>query len=132
MSNEQKDNDEDPKIGAPLSDIDVDYIEELVKAKVPLEDIAELVGCCRKTLYNRQDAQTIIKRTKATMKWELKTAQWNKAVKDKDSTMLIWLGKNLLGQSDKPDIADPEDKDIKITFVNKLSDRTIEKVESGN
>ena len=35
-------------------------------------------------------------------KWELKQKQWDVAMEDGNVQMLIWLGKQYLGQSDKP------------------------------
>jgi hypothetical protein len=64
--------------------------------------IAVMLNLDVKTLdkhYSRRMAQ---KRVEG--KVALKRAQMSKAINDKDSTMLVWLGKNELEQTDKHDL----------------------------
>lgn len=49
-------------------------------------------------------------------KADLKLAQWEEALQERDRTMLVWLGKNELGQTDKKEII--QDK-TPVTFVLK-------------
>lgn len=57
-----------------------------------------LIRWCRNTYGS--DFATVFKEKRTGGKASLRRAQWRKAV-DGDSTMLIWLGKQYLGQSDK-------------------------------
>jgi hypothetical protein len=43
----------------------------------------------------------VYKKSQAETKTSLRRTQMNKALTDKDTTLLIWLGKQLLGQRDK-------------------------------
>ena len=48
-------------------------------------------------------------------KISLRRAQWQKAVEKQDTTMLIFLGKNFLGQSDKIDNTITNNTDAKLS-----------------
>lgn len=66
-------------------------------------EIAEMLGISEGTLnYNFKD---IIIKAKAEAKSHLRKAQWKSAL-DGNVTMQIWLGKNILGQSDQPVVGD--------------------------
>lgn len=90
--------------------IDWNKVDELLEAGCDGTQIAAYLGCHEDTLYIRcQDEQKMAfsaykaqKRAKGDS--TLLTAQFDAAVKDKDRAMLIWLGKQRLGQADKSHI----------------------------
>jgi hypothetical protein len=82
----------------PLLEIDEETVEKLAGIHCTMEEIAYVVGCSVDTL-ERRFAETI-KAGKAKGRTSLRRHQWLSAEKG-NVTMLIWLGKQLLGQTDK-------------------------------
>src|SRR4030095_5164497 len=81
-----------------LADIDSKQIEMLASKFWNNTEIAAFIGCCTKTLTNRFSNNLTKGREsgKARLRdWQLKAAQSGNV------TMLIWLGKQYLSQSDK-------------------------------
>jgi len=103
--------------------IDWDKVDELLEAGCDGTQIAAYLGCHPETLYDRckEDKKTDFSDYKAQKRAKgdsaLLTAQYDAAVKDKDRAMLIWLGKQRLGQSDKSqtDLNIPQLKPVFIT-----------------
>ena len=87
-------------------------IEKLANAQCTNEEIAEEVGCCEKTL--RKHFTDLLKKAKKAGLSNLRLAQYEMAVTKKNVTMLIWMGKQLLGQSDHAEITDG---DVTVTFT---------------
>lgn len=90
----------------PLLDIDEDSVEKLAAIHCTMEEIASVVGCSVDTL-ERRFADTI-KKGRDKGKTSLKRWQWKLAEKG-NGTMLIWLGKQYLDQSDQPAPTTPQD-----------------------
>lgn len=67
-------------------------------------EIAEFCGCSVDTLTNR--FSDILTKSRAGLRVKLRRAQMKLALSG-NATMLIWLGKNMLDQSDKVEI-DPK------------------------
>jgi hypothetical protein len=89
-------------VGRPLKKIDPKQVEELAAIQCSYAEMAAVLDCNPSTLQ-RRFAQAIEK-GRERGKSSLKRAQWNKAVNDGNPTMLIWLGKQHLGQSDKTQV----------------------------
>jgi len=90
------------------------------KTVIPEEQVAYLAGihCTNKEIADFFDVplqtfvdnfRDIITKNKALTKQRLRKAQLDLALNKHDRVMLIWLGKNMLGQSDSP-IESDEDK----------------------
>ena len=82
-------------MGRPKLNIDGDKVEKCARYGMPETEIAELMGCSRDTI-NRRFASELTK-GRARMKrglraWQLKYA------KQGNAALLIWLGKQYLGQ----------------------------------
>ncbi len=75
------------------------------------DEIATVVGCCRDTLYAR--FSDTLKKGQDQAKASLRRMQW-KAASAGNVTMLIWLGKNLLGQSSNHEIKGSEQPVIQV------------------
>jgi hypothetical protein len=85
--------------GANKKVIHPDDVYKLARLGCNLEEMADFFQVNRETLkYNFQD---YINRGKAEIRGKLRDAQIKLALQG-NATMLIWLGKNLLGQSDNP------------------------------
>lgn len=78
-------------------DIDEDVVRELASIACTMIEIAAVVNCSVDTLERR--FADVIKRGRETAKTSLRRFQW-KAAEGGSVPMMIWLGKQLLGQRD--------------------------------
>lgn len=81
----------------PRKKIDPDQVAKLAQIQCTMVEIAAVLQCSVDTL-ERRFAETI-KRSREQGHASLKRAQYKAAI-DGNVTMLIWLGKQLLGQND--------------------------------
>lgn len=72
------------------------------------EDMALYIGCSHDTLTRR--FASVIKKGRASLRNALRESQIKVAIKQNNPTMLIWLGKQLLGQSNEPSSTSHEDQ----------------------
>lgn len=95
-------------VGRPDKPIDWDYVDNLLRAGVSGTSIAAMIGIHEDTLYKRTvkefpeyanfSAYSAAKRAQGLDL--LRAKQYDVAMKG-DRTMLVWLGKQYLGQTDK-------------------------------
>lgn len=85
-------------MGRPLKPINPDEVERLASIGCTLEEMALVLGCSISTLERRFDE--VIKRGRAHLKSSIRRMQLE-AARNGNVTMLIWLGKQLLGQRDE-------------------------------
>ena len=93
-----------------MVNIDWDIVDSLIEAGCDGTHVASYYGIHPDTLYNRCKEEKNLdfsaykaeKRSNGDVK--LFVAQFNKAIAEKDNTMLIFLGKNRLGQKDKTEV----------------------------
>jgi AraC-like DNA-binding protein len=104
----------------PLKTIDADVVTALAKIHCTYEEIAAVVGCSTDTL-KRRFADRIEKGREAG-KASLRRLQFEKA-EEGNPTMLIWLGKQHLGQADE--------SRIKVGNLDDLSDDELKALASG-
>ncbi len=88
--------------GRPRVQIDPKQVELLAGCGATVEEIAAKLGVSERTLY--RDFGSVIEKGRATGKMSLRGKQFERAMKGSDA-MLIWLGKQLLGQRDKADVS---------------------------
>jgi len=120
------------KTGRPKIEVDFAEVDKLCQIQCTGEEIASFFEISYDTLERRCKEQfkvsfaEYIKEKSAKGKSSLRRLQW-KAAMNGNVTMLIWLGKQYLGQSDKTEsnVAVTEDG-ICISFVDKTK-RTTEK-----
>jgi len=103
------------KGGRPPKEFDKKGFEGLCKLQCTKPEICSFFECDEKTLTawckrtykdengNGRGFSDIYKELSAGGKISLRRAQFEKAVKRLDRGMLIWLGKQYLGQKDTPD-----------------------------
>lgn len=94
------------KPGRPRKKIPKKLIEEYIKIGLPVRKIAGLINVDEKTIRNNFSAELQKRKHKKIIelyekKEKLKQAQWESAIMDKNTTMMIWLGRNYLGQKEK-------------------------------
>ncbi len=94
-------------MGRPQSEINWDDVEYLLMCGCSGTEIAAKIGISAPTLYDRCQKDNNImfsdysQEKKAKGDTLLKQTQFEAAVNDRDRSMLIWLGKQRLGQKDK-------------------------------
>ncbi len=84
----------------PKKDIDAEQVTRLAAINCSYQEMAAVLDCDPSTL-TRRFAQ-LIEKGRATGRMSLKRKQWEMAMGG-NITMLIWLGKQNLGQTDKVD-----------------------------
>ena len=86
-------------------------IEEAAKIQCTYEEIAAITKLAPGTIKNKYGK--IITQAKKASLQSLRRAQWKVAVEKEDVKMLIWLGKQYLGQSEKFAIGNDDDQGFK-------------------
>jgi hypothetical protein len=92
--------------GRPKADIDWNYVNELLTAGCSGREIAGEIGLNCNTIYDRCEKDHGISFSEYSQQFYAKgdtlirKKQFDKAIKEGDNTLLIWLGKNRLKQSD--------------------------------
>ena len=90
-------------VGRPKKyDIDTDTLFKLAKYNLTNIEIADIYGCDEALL--RMNYSEFLTKGRAELKMRLRQAQYEVAVKGKNVTMLIWPGKQILGQTEKAEI----------------------------
>lgn len=104
-------------------DLNWKQIDALCSIQCTEEEIASVVGCSIQTLNLRCKKKfkitfvEYIKQKGSGGKASLRRKQWAKATEgDGNTTMLIWLGKQYLKQSDKVDVGGDTDKPFNLIY----------------
>lgn len=108
------------RIGRPPKEIDPKTVERLARIHCTLEEIASVCNCSVDTLHRR--FADVIERGKESGKASLRRLQW-KAARGGNVTMLIWLGKQMLAQSDQ--------QNIRLSELEGLSDEELAALAAG-
>ena len=109
----------------PKLDIDGDLVTKFASLGCKTQEIADYFGCNVGTITGRFSEELI--KGRADLKMSLR--QWQLAAAKKgNATLLIWLGKQLLGQKDN----DPQDfgvnkEQLKTIFQEALESRAARK-----
>ncbi|MDD5543918.1 MAG: hypothetical protein PHX83_12160 [Acidobacteriia bacterium] len=96
-----------PRDGKPELDLDFEQLDKLLEIQCTLEECAAILDVSPRTLeervklYKKMMFCEYAEQKKSVGKMSLRRKQWLKGVKRGDNTMLIWLGKQYLNQSDK-------------------------------
>lgn len=108
----------------PPLDINADDVEKLAAIACTTAEIAAFVGCSADTLERR--FMDVMQRGREKGKASLRRMQWKSAEKG-NVTMQIWLGKQLLKQTDHAEVSDNESAEVeKITpavYLEELRER---------
>ena len=98
------------KVGRPKKEIDYKTVEKLASIHCTQEEIADYMNISVRTLQRNAEFCRIYKRGLSLGKSSLRRMQWKKA-EEGNTTALIWLGKQMLGQRDNPEV-DQTDKAV--------------------
>jgi hypothetical protein len=105
-----------------LTRIDWDFVGEYLMAGCSGVEVAAQLGIHENTLYQRCKSDLGIdfvafkQEKQASGESLLRKVQFDAAIKDKDRAMLIWLGKQRLGQKEKGEQDIKVDGGINIVF----------------
>lgn len=117
------------KMGRPrieLEDLSVDgwqLLDSLIIWSAHQEYIAEELGISEDTLNRRiqeKHGMTFAEyrnKRKEKIRINIRKAQYDEAVKKRNTSMLIWLGKNECGQADKLESENRIDTSIKLNYT---------------
>ncbi len=89
--------------GRPKKEIDYKIVEELSNIQCTQEEIASVLNISVRTLQRDEEFCRIYKNGMDNGKMSLRRMQWA-AANQGNTTMLVWLGKQYLGQTDKQDV----------------------------
>ena len=99
------------KMGRPRVEIDKRTFENLCLIQCTIKEICSIFECDHKTLeawckreYKGKTFSQVFSEKRCRGFISLRRAQFQKAIDGKNTAMLIFLGKNWLGQSDKQDV----------------------------
>ena len=117
--------DEPSHSGRPKAPLDPEHVKALAGAGCTVEEMAEFLGVNKKTLERRFSA--VIDSGRLRRNVSLRRKQMELAMRG-DKTMLIWLGKQLLGQSDRSQITGKDDGPVQ--HEHSLAHLTDEQLEA--
>lgn len=109
----------------PETPIDANHVEKLARLGCKNNEIADFFGVSHDTIERRFASELLKGRASLKMslrQWQLKSAEKGNA------TMLVWLGKQSLGQVDKilNEISGPEGKPIETKNVSEIPDEQLD------
>lgn len=84
--------------GRPKAKVDAAEVRKLASYGCTLNEIADFFGVSTDTIRRR--FREDVSKGKVDVKIRLRKAQLKAAIEDRNPTMLVWLGKNMLSQSD--------------------------------
>ena len=99
----------------PRKEIDYELIAKLAEIQCTEEEIASILDVSVRTLQRDKEFCRVFQTKKKSGKSSLRRMQWKKA-EEGDRTLLIWMGKQYLGQSDRQEITGAGGKDFEITL----------------
>lgn len=112
------------KRGRPRADIDPKKLEALCQVHATDQEIAAHFGVCLRTiegLKKKPEYRDVFARGRADGKISLRRAQWQAALAG-SAAMMIWLGKQELGQAEKLEHTGAKGGPIQVQQVREMLD----------
>tara|TARA_Y100001973_G_C5200912_1_gene337569 strand:- start:3266 stop:3667 length:402 start_codon:yes stop_codon:yes gene_type:complete len=100
------------KTGRPKIDLDSEQVRKLAALHCSVDEIADILGCGRDTIYRH--AKDALDKGRAEGKMRLRTMQF-KSAQQGSASMLIWLGKQMLGQKDQQEIVNIDEEEKRLS-----------------
>ncbi|MAS82730.1 MAG: hypothetical protein CMF45_08575 [Legionellales bacterium] len=115
----------------PRKEIDGEQVRKLAALHCTVDEIADILECSRDTIYRHQ--KDALEKGRAEGKMRLRTMQF-KSASNGSASMLIWLGKQMLGQKDQQEVIaiDEEEKRLDDAAVDDLLKKISGSNGSGN
>lgn len=114
----------------PMSDKEFEQLVNMIRIQCTRDEICDIL-CMSDTTLNRRikeqgipgvdNFEALYKKHQGEGKASLRRAQW-KAAQDGNPTMLVWLGKQMLGQKDKQELSGPDGGAIPVKIERTIID----------
>ena len=108
----------------PMSEKEWGQLISMIRIQCTKDEICGVFGMSEPTLRRRikefspeENFDTLFKKHQHEGKSSLRRAQWKSAIELNNVTMQIWLGKQMLNQSDRPQWDDDAGKDVVLQIV---------------
>lgn len=114
----------------PMTDKEFEQLVNMIRIQCTAEEISDVLGMSEDTLGRRiaerkidgvSNFADLYKKHQGEGKASLRRAQW-KAAQDGNPTMLVWLGKQMLGQKDKQELSGPNGGAIPVEIKRTIVD----------
>ena len=114
----------------PMTDKDFEQLVGMIRIQCTRDEICNILNMSEDTLNRRiaergiegvQNFAALYKKHQGEGHASLRRAQW-KAAQDGNPTMLVWLGKQVLGQRDKQELSGPDGGAIPIEIKRTIID----------
>ena len=89
------------RVGRPSLELDEEQILKLAQCGMTDEEMCDLLEISKSTLQN---FRPVIQKGRSNLSQSIKRTQLEVALKERDKTMLIWVGKQYAKQKEKHDI----------------------------
>jgi hypothetical protein len=121
-------------VGRPKIDLNLEELERLSRLNCTMPEISAYFDIPLRTLEdkfaNELDVRKAIEKGRATGKLSLRRRQIQIMEETNNPTMAIWLGKQLLGQTDKQEIIQEINiEDRKVLDISRLTDDDLNNLE---
>lgn len=100
---------DEKKMGRPKKELDRDMLGRLASIQCSVDEMALIMGCGRDTIYRHY--MDVVEEGRAKGKMGLRRRQWEVA-QEGNPTMLVWLGKNWLNQTDAQTVDEEDNKPL--------------------
>ena len=108
-------------------------VSQIAVTQCPDEEIAAFLGISYSTFKRRKvenpELSEAVELGRDSGKQTLRQVQWNAATVENNITMMIWLGKQYLGQSDKTDFLGRDGKPFEFTIAINSQNGDLERDE---
>lgn len=114
----------------PMTDKEFEQLVNMIRIQCTRDEICDILNMSETTLNRRikeqgiegvDNFEALYKKHQGEGKASLRRAQW-KAAQDGNPTMLVWLGKQMLGQKDKQELSGPDGGAIPIEIKRTIVD----------
>lgn len=114
-----------------FTDDDKALIEKLAAINCTVTEIASAIGCSV-SLLSKEPYSYHVAKGREDGKSSLRRTMWKSAVEDRNTTMMIWLSKQMLGYTDKLEQKVETNHKEEIIVDLNWADETIVKAETPN
>lgn len=114
----------------PMTDKEFEQLVNMIRIQCTRDEICDILNMSETTLNRRikeqgidgvDNFEALYKKHQGEGKASLRRAQW-KAAQDGNPTMLVWLGKQMLGQKDKQELSGPDGGAIPVKIERTIID----------
>ena len=114
----------------PMTEKELEQLINMIRIQCTRDEICDILNMSDTTLNRRikeqgiegvDNFEALYKKHQGEGKASLRRAQW-KAAQDGNPTMLVWLGKQMLGQKDKQELSGPDGGAIPVEIKRTIVD----------